>query len=58
MEVQFDSEKDRINRHKHGISLAAAQEMDFDTARIRKDKRRALLAIVCTCWRSPCADKR
>jgi uncharacterized DUF497 family protein len=40
MEFEFDCEKDRINRQKHGISLAAAERMDFDTARIRKDERR------------------
>ena len=40
MRIEFDAEKDRINREKHGISLAAAAEMDFETATIRKDDRR------------------
>ncbi|MFO1050223.1 MAG: BrnT family toxin [Geminicoccaceae bacterium] len=40
MEVEFDGEKDRANRRKHGISLAAAAEMDFIVAQIIPDDRR------------------
>lgn len=40
MRIEFDSEKDAINRAKHGISLAAAEAMDFETARIVPDARR------------------
>jgi uncharacterized DUF497 family protein len=40
MKVEFDSEKDRANRRKHGISLAAAAEMDFLVAQIVPDNRR------------------
>jgi uncharacterized DUF497 family protein len=40
MQIEFDSEKDRINRDKHGISLAAAAEMDMTTAQIIPDLRR------------------
>ena len=40
MQIELDSNKDRINREKHGISLAAAAEMDFETARIIRDERR------------------
>jgi uncharacterized DUF497 family protein len=40
MKVEFDSEKDWANRRKHGISLAAAAEMDFLVAQIIPDDRR------------------
>jgi hypothetical protein len=40
MRVEFDSDKDRINRRKHGISLEAAAEMELLTARIIPDDRR------------------
>lgn len=40
MEIEFDREKDRTNREKHGLSLAAAAEMDFEAARIIPDLRR------------------
>ena len=40
MKIEFDSEKDRINRQKHGISLAAAEGMDFLAAQIIPDDRR------------------
>lgn len=40
MRVEFDSDKDRINRRKHGMSLEAAAEMDFLTAQIIRDDRR------------------
>jgi uncharacterized DUF497 family protein len=40
MQIEFDSGKDRINRDKHGISLAGAAEMDIEAARIVPDLRR------------------
>lgn len=40
MQVEFDSEKDRINRQKHAISLADAAEMDLLAARVIPDDRR------------------
>ena len=40
MRIEFDSEKDQINRRKHGVSLAAAAAMDFEAARIIPDERR------------------
>ncbi len=40
MRVEFDSDKDRANRRKHGISLAAAAAMNFLTAQIIPDDRR------------------
>ena len=40
MEVEVDGGKDEANRRKHGISLAAAAEMDFLVAQIIQDDRR------------------
>jgi uncharacterized protein len=40
MQIEFDSEKDRVNRQKHGLSLAAAAEMDFLAALVIPDERR------------------
>jgi uncharacterized DUF497 family protein len=40
MQIEFDAEKDRINRDKHGISLAAAADMDFEAAQLIPDERR------------------
>ena len=39
MRVEFDPAKDEINRAKHGISLQAASEFDWDTALEREDAR-------------------
>lgn len=39
MEIEFDHEKDEINRRTHGVSLAAATDMDFDTALVVTDER-------------------
>jgi uncharacterized protein len=38
--VEFDSDKDEVNRCKHGISLAAAAQLDFDAALVVADERR------------------
>ena len=40
MRIEFDSEKDRANRRKHGLSLAAAAEMDLLAALVIPDERR------------------
>lgn len=40
MKIEFDPNKDDINRHKHGISLADAALMDIDTAFVVPDDRR------------------
>lgn len=40
MDVEFDGEKDRANRAKHGIPLAAAADMDLDAALVVPDRRR------------------
>jgi uncharacterized protein len=39
MQIEFDSEKDRTNWQKHGLSLAAAAEMDLLAARVILDDR-------------------
>jgi uncharacterized protein len=39
VQIEFDPAKDRINRAKHGISLAAAAEMNFDNALVIEDRR-------------------
>lgn len=40
MTVSFDPEKDAINRAKHGLSLARADEVNLGTAVVRPDDRR------------------
>ncbi|MBV9758605.1 MAG: BrnT family toxin [Alphaproteobacteria bacterium] len=39
MEIEFDPNKDRINRQKHGVSLADAAQMDFGRALVIEDMR-------------------
>ncbi|HVB90237.1 MAG TPA: BrnT family toxin [Beijerinckiaceae bacterium] len=39
MKIEFDSDKDAANRRKHGLSLAGAESMDFDTAIYAPDDR-------------------
>ncbi len=39
MKIEFDPAKDVINLEKHGISLALAEQFDFDTALITQDLR-------------------
>jgi uncharacterized protein len=39
MRVAFDPAKDNINRAKHGVSLQAAADFDWDTALEREDDR-------------------
>lgn len=39
MRIEFDLAKDDINRRKHGLSLADAGHMDFDTAIYASDDR-------------------
>lgn len=38
--IEFDERKDRINRGKHGISLARAGDFEWNEARIEPDGRR------------------
>ncbi len=39
MEIEFDPAKDQINLAKHGISLAAAADIDLDRAIVIEDRR-------------------
>ena len=39
MQIEFDPAKDRINREKHGISLAAAAEIELESAIVIEDRR-------------------
>jgi uncharacterized protein len=39
VQIEFDPAKDWINREKHGVSLAAAADMDFDDAVVIEDRR-------------------
>jgi len=40
MLIDFDHAKDEINRSKHGLSLALAEELDWDNALVWVDERR------------------
>jgi hypothetical protein len=39
VKIEFDPAKDAINRTKHGISLQAADDFDWETALEREDDR-------------------
>ncbi len=39
MRIEFDSAKDAANRAKHGVSLALAAELDWETALVWVDER-------------------
>ncbi|HEY0586349.1 MAG TPA: BrnT family toxin [Pseudoduganella sp.] len=39
MDITYDPSKDRSNQQKHGVSLAEASDMDWDTALERLDAR-------------------
>ena len=39
MEIDWDAEKDRINRKKHGISLAEVKGLDWENAQRYSDLR-------------------
>ncbi len=39
MEIEFDPNKDAVNRQKHGLSLTDAALMDLDRAAIVEDHR-------------------
>ena len=40
MNITFDPEKDKANFNKHGVSLALAFELDWETALIWEDDRK------------------
>ena len=39
MRIEFDPAKDSANQTKHGVSLALAEELDWDAALVRIDDR-------------------
>jgi uncharacterized protein len=39
MRIEFDAAKDKANRATHGVSLALAQELDWDAALVWVDDR-------------------
>lgn len=39
MRIEFDPVKDSVNRGKHGVSLALAEELDWDAALVWVDDR-------------------
>lgn len=39
MRIEFDPSKDASNREKHGVSLALAEGLDWDTALVWVDAR-------------------
>jgi uncharacterized protein len=39
VEIEFDPAKDQINQEKHGVSLAAAAEIDLGQAIVIEDRR-------------------
>ncbi|MCK7461171.1 MAG: BrnT family toxin [Sphingobacterium sp.] len=41
MNITFDPAKDRLNRTKHGLSLALAADLEWDLAWVREDARDA-----------------
>jgi uncharacterized DUF497 family protein len=40
MDITFDPAKDLSNQRKHGVSLAKAEEFEWDDALMREDMRR------------------
>ena len=40
MKIEFDAEKDQINKSKHGLSLVFAVELDWENALVWVDTRR------------------
>ena len=40
MRFEFDPKKNHLNLHKHGVSLALASELDWDSALLWVDDRR------------------
>jgi uncharacterized DUF497 family protein len=41
MQIEFDPAKDTANVQKHGVSLAMAAELDWDSALVWQDSRKA-----------------
>ena len=43
MRIEFDPAKDEANRAKHGVSLALAESLDWDSALVWIDERSATM---------------
>ena len=41
MQIEFDATKDAANVQKHGVSLAVAADLDWDSALVWQDSRKA-----------------
>jgi uncharacterized DUF497 family protein len=41
MQIEFDATKDAANQRKHGVSLAVAADLDWDSALVWQDSRKA-----------------
>lgn len=41
LRIEFDPQKDRVNREKHSVSLALARDLEWDEALIHEDTRMA-----------------
>ena len=39
MQIEFDPAKDEVNQDKHGVSLALAAELDWDSSLVWLDER-------------------
>jgi len=39
MQIEYDPDKDAVNRRKHGIPLADALRFEWETAEIKEDAR-------------------
>jgi len=39
LDIEYDADKDALNRSKHKLSLALAADFEWDTAQIREDDR-------------------
>ena len=40
MEIEFDADKDAVNVEKHGVSLADASQLEWETLWAMEDRRR------------------
>ena len=60
MQYEFDPAKDESNLEKHGVSLADADEFEWEAAVVREDtreqyaeprfKQKAISVTACMCW--------
>lgn len=65
MAINFDPDKDAINRRKHGVSLSKARDIDFIDALVERSDRphdsepryRALVEVEGRVWSFAFADR-